>query len=110
QMARLRLDIQARIDRLEQPGANEPAAPSRTSNAPSRASNSAPVAEPPAEETPAPAAPPRQADAAQEAYNGAYRLWDNGQFGEAQQALEAAATRYPDSRWTSWMRNLQGRA
>ena len=29
---------------------------------------------------------------------------------EAQTALEAAATRYPNSRWTSWMRNLQGRA
>jgi len=110
QMARLRLDIQARIDRLEQPGAaNEPAPPSRASAPPSRTSNAAPASEPPADETPAPA-PPRQADAAEEAYNGGYRLWDNGQFGEAQQALEAAATRYPDSRWTSWMRNLQGRA
>ena len=104
QMARLRLDIQARIDRLEQPGANEPAPPSRPQSRPSTAEPA--PAEP---EAPAPA-PPRQADAAQEAYNGAYRLWDNGQFGEAQQALEAAATRYSDSRWTSWMRNLQGRA
>ena len=104
QMARLRLDLQGRIDRLEQPGTAEPAAPSRS---PSRPSTAEPAATEP--ETPAPA-PPRQADAAQEAYNGAYRLWDNGQFGEAQQALEAAATRYPDSRWTSWMRNLQGRA
>ena len=29
---------------------------------------------------------------------------------EAQRALNTAATRYPNSRWTSWMRNLQGRA
>ena len=31
-------------------------------------------------------------------------------YAEAQAALDAAATRYPNSRWTSWMRNLQGRA
>jgi len=110
QMARLRLDLQGRIDRLEQPGTSEPAPPSRASSRPSRTSNAEPPAEPPEEEAAAPAPPPRQADAAEEAYNGGYRLWNNRQFGEAQQALEAAATRYPDSRWTSWMRNLQGRA
>ena len=67
------------------------------------------MAEPPEEEAPAPTPEPT-ADPAQEAYNGGYRLWNGGEFGEAQQALDAAATRYPDSRWTSWMRNLQGRA
>ena len=107
QMARLRLDLQGRIDRLEQPGAAEPAAPSRPPSRPPAAG--AAEAAPTEPEAPAPA-PARQADAAEEAYNGGYRLWNNRQFGEAQQALEAAATRYPDSRWTSWMRNLQGRA
>jgi TolA-binding protein len=108
QMARLRLDLQARIDRLEQPGANQPAPPTRASNA-ARPADAAPASAPPDTETPAPT-PQRPADPAEEAYNGGYRLWNNRQFGEAQQALEAAATRYPDSRWTSWMRNLQGRA
>jgi TolA-binding protein len=37
-------------------------------------------------------------------------MWQARRYGEAQQALEAAATRYPDSRWASWTRNLQGRA
>ena len=49
-------------------------------------------------------------DPAEEAYNAGYRLWNARQYGEAQRALEAAATQYPNSRWASWARNLQGRA
>ena len=49
-------------------------------------------------------------DGAEEAYNAGFRLWDARRYEEAQNTLEAAAVRYPNSRWTSWMRNLQGRA
>jgi len=63
---------------------------------------------PPVQARPVPAAP--AADGAEEAYNAGYRLWDQRRFAEAQAALDAAATRYPNSRWTSWMRNMQGRA
>ena len=52
----------------------------------------------------------RSNDGAEEAYNAGFRLWDARRYEEAQAALEAAAIRYPSSRWTSWMRNLQGRA
>ncbi|HYI63595.1 MAG TPA: tetratricopeptide repeat protein [Allosphingosinicella sp.] len=99
-LARLRADLANRIERLEAPPprAAEPRLEPRpepalreTAAQPARA---------------APAAP----DAAEEAYNAGYRLWDQRRFAEAQAALEAAATRYPSSRWTSWMRNLQGRA
>lgn len=94
QVARLRADLGGRIDRLEPPPAPQPAV-----------SRPEPAAEP--------AAPPAAvaaADSAEEAYNAGYRLWDARRFAEAQTALDAAATRYPNSRWTSWMRNLQGRA
>jgi TolA-binding protein len=37
-------------------------------------------------------------------------LWNAGNFAEAATRLDAAATRYPTSRWASWARNLQGRA
>ena len=104
QVGRLRTDLTARMDRLEPPPT---VTPPRT-DAP---------AEEPAEETAAPPArPPRQAEtpnvpaSAEEAYNAGYRLWDQRRFGEAQAALEAAATRYPTGRWISWTRNLLGRA
>ena len=103
QIAQLRADLGGRLDRLEQgprPAASVSDAPSRPRADPPEA-----PAEPAADTPPAPAA-----DAAEEAYNAGYRLWNAGRFGEAQQALEAAATQHPDSRWTSWMRNLQGRA
>jgi len=61
--------------------------------------------------TGSPAAQPAAAsDPAEQAYNAGYRLWNAGNFAEAVTALEAAATRYPNSRWTSWTRNLHGRA
>ena len=68
-----------------------------------------PQIEAPAFQAPRTAATPA-ADGAEEAYNAGYRLWDQRRFAEAQAALEAAAVRYPNSRWTSWMRNMQGRA
>jgi TolA-binding protein len=101
QVARLRTDLQGRLDRLEQP-AREPAAPARPP------SSAAPAAPSQTETSTAPAR--TAADAAEEAYNVGFRLWDAHQYAQAQQALAAAAARYPNSRWTSWIRNLQGRA
>ncbi|MEA3011718.1 MAG: hypothetical protein QOD42_263 [Sphingomonadales bacterium] len=101
QVARLRTDLTARLDRLDPPAAaaSVPVQPAEE-----------PRAEPPVE---TPAEPARTASApasAEEAYNAGYRLWDRRQFAEAQATLEAAATRYPTGRWISWIRNLQGRA
>ena len=100
ELARLRTELGARLDRLEaRPAAEPPAAtppPARTQPRP----------QPAASEPAAPATP----DGAEEAYNAGFRLWDAHRYAEAAAALDAAATRYPDTRWTSWMRNLQGRA
>lgn len=94
QVAQLRAEVQARLAPPE-PAARElePAA--------------AAPAQPAAPELAAPAA---AGDAAEEAYNAGYRLWNAGRFAEAQTALNAVATRYPNSRWASWARNLEGRA
>jgi TolA-binding protein len=102
QVARLRTELTARLDRLDPP------AP-----APIPVITPAePRAEPPAETPPepAPAAAPSVPGTAEEAYNAGYRLWERRQYVDAQAALEAAATRYPSGRWLSWTRNLQGRA
>ena len=111
QLGELRTALGGRLDRLEQGGAPAVVPPPATFT-PSRPprENTRPAA-PPAEATPAEApATATAADPAEEAYNAGYRLWNARQYPEAQQALEAAATRYPNSRWTSWTRNLQGRA
>jgi TolA-binding protein len=103
QVARLRADLTARIDRVDPPPTVTPP-------------RSEPAAEPPAEEPadPPPSRPARPASSvpasAEEAYNAGYRLWDQRRFAEAQAALEAAAARYPGGRWISWTRNLLGRA
>lgn len=78
-----------------------------------------PAPAPPAQEArteeraadPAPAERPAvRTDAAEEAYNSGFRLWNERRYGEAQQTLEAAARDHPNSRWASWARNLAGRA
>lgn len=99
-LTRLRTELQGRLDRLEQ------------QNAPA-VSPPAPAETPPADAAPsagASTADAAAADSAEEAYNAGFRLWDAHNYADAQRALAAAATRYPDSRWTSWMRNLEGRA
>ncbi len=109
QIARIRTDLQGRIDRLEQ--GSRPAAPAATQPEPQpQPRRPAERPTPPPAETTAPAPAPATTDPAEEAYNGGYRLWTNRQYAEAQAALEAASTRFPNSRWTSWMRNLLGRA
>src|SRR4051812_40940842 len=97
QLARLRADLGGRLDRLE--AAPRPALPEPSAAAPARIP-------PPAE----PAAEPAPASSAEEAYNAGFRLWDQHHYAEAATALDAAAARFPDTRWTSWMRTLQGRA
>ncbi len=103
QVARLRTDLTARLDRVDPPQAAAPVRPG-------------PAAEPPPDEPagPPPSRPVRTAPAvpasAEEAYNAGYRLWDQRRFAEAQATLEAAAARYPTGRWSSWTRNLLGRA
>jgi TolA-binding protein len=101
QVARLRTDLTARLDRVDPPVAVAP--PPRVE----------PNVEPAVEEPAAP--PPTRPSAsvpasAEEAYNAGYRLWDQRRFTEAQAALEAAAARYTTGRWNSWTRNLLGRA
>jgi len=100
QIARLRAELAGRIERLEAaPRAAAEPAPARPRPQPA-------AAEP---EAPAPAAA-AAVPTAEEAYNAGFRLWNEHRYAEAAAALDSAATRYPNTRWTSWMRNLQGRA
>jgi len=105
QITRLRAELSGRIERLEapvRPAAVEPPPAVATPTRP-RPAEPAPAATPP---RPASTSP----DDAEGAYNAGFRLWNEHHYAEAQAALEAAATRFPNSRWTSWIRNLQGRA
>lgn len=108
EIGRLRADLEGRLDRLEQQGTPAPIAPPPIAPPTRPGRDPAPA---PAPATPVPAAPAAGVpDDPEEAYNIGFRLWDAGQHAEAQRALEAAAARHPNTRWTSWMRNLQGRA
>lgn len=106
-LTRLRAEVTARLDRVDRP---QPDAPLPMDPPPQS------QAEPPAERPTT--RPPRQATAeapavpasAEEAYNAGFRLWDQRRYAEAQAALEAATARYPSGRWSSWTRNLLGRA
>lgn len=101
ELARLRTELQGRVERLEQQG--------RAPEVPVSAATTVPTtgaAEPAAE----PASTGTASDSAEADYNAGYRLWNSGRFGEAATALEAAAAAHPDSRWASWARNLHGRA
>lgn len=100
QLAQLRTDLGARLDRVDPPQGTTPSRPEQPAEVPD---------EPPPARPSRPAAPAVPATA-EEAYNAGYRLWDQHRFGEAQAALEAAAARYPTGRWSSWTRNLLGRA
>jgi len=107
EIARLRSELGGRLDRLEQQSGAVAGPPERTGPPPSRPAPRETA--PPAEAGPPPAAT-GGADAAEEAYNAGFRLWEARRYGEAQTALEASATRHAGSRWVSWMRNLAGRA
>lgn len=109
QLTRLQRDTRAQIERLQQAAqppapapAPEPAEPTQPAED-ELAGGSQPRPD-------APAGPPRRTDAAEEAYNTGFRLWEQRRYGEAQQTLTAAADAHPRSRWASWSRNLAGRA
>lgn len=111
-MNRLRDSTGARLDVLERAGppASEPSRPSTSSSG----QKPRPAAAEPEEEEDEPAAQPAVATtgdaAAEAAYNAGFRLWESKRYTEAQKALEAAAKRYPKSKWASWANNLAGRA
>jgi TolA-binding protein len=111
-VARLRETTSARLDALERPAAAAaPAAavepPRSTAPAPARTAPAVAAASSTAVPAPAPAS---RADAAEEAYNAGFRLWDQKRYTEAQAALEEVSRRYPNSKWASWASNLAGRA
>lgn len=103
QVSRLRAELSGRIERLEAPVRPAVEPPPEAAPVRSRAAEPAPAAPPP---RPASTSP----DDAEGAYNAGFRLWSQHHYAEAQAALEAAGARFPNSRWTSWIRNLQGRA
>jgi TolA-binding protein len=116
-MNRLRDSTGARLDVLERTGtpASEPSRPSTTSSSsgtkPKPKPASEPAPEPEDDEAGAAPAPSATGEAAAEAaYNAGFRLWESKRYTEAQKALEAAARRYPKSKWASWASNLAGRA
>lgn len=127
-VAKMRGDTDYRLGLLEG-GTPKPTAPAPgTVAAPAPASPAGTVAAPvkapvamapkPAASTPAPAQPataapkpvPSTGDAAEDAYNAAYRLWADKKYGEAQAALEAWVAKYPKHKRASFANNLLGRA
>jgi TolA-binding protein len=109
--ARLRDSTGGRLDALERGGTPE-AEPARPSTSSSSSSPKPRPATAETEEEDEPAARPAATGeaAAEEAYNAGFRLWEAKRYTEAQKALEAAAKRYPKSKWASWASNLAGRA
>jgi len=105
QITRLRAELSGRIERLEAPVRPAAVEPPPAVATPTRPRPAEPA---PAATLPRPAS--TSPDDAEGAYNAGFRLWNEHHYAEAQAALEAAATRFPNSRWTSWIRNLQGRA
>jgi TolA-binding protein len=103
--ARFRDSAGGRLDQLER-GAAPAAEPAR----PAASSPQLPRPSAAAADDPPAAASPSRGDDAEQAYNAGFRLWEGKRYTEAQQALEAVAKRYPDSKWASWASNLAGRA
>ena len=103
-IAQLRDSLGGRLDALERAAAPAPAAASspQLPRPSAVAGSDSPVARP--------AATASAEASAEEAYNAGFRLWEAKRYTEAQQALEAVAKRYPDSKWASWASNLAGRA
>jgi TolA-binding protein len=107
-LTRFRDSAGGRLDALERgPAPAETGRPSTSSSSSSTRPAAADI-----EEDEEPAARPAATGeaAAEEAYNAGFRLWEAKRYTEAQKALEAAAKRYPKSKWASWANNLAGRA
>ncbi|HYG47051.1 MAG TPA: tetratricopeptide repeat protein [Allosphingosinicella sp.] len=112
-LTRFRDSASGRLDALERGAAPaETGRPAATTTSSSSQQPRGAAAETEEEEEPAarPAAPASTDAAAEEAYNAGFRLWEAKRYTEAQKALEAAAKRYPKSKWASWASNLAGRA
>jgi TolA-binding protein len=108
-LTRLRDTTGGRLDVLER-GSAPAAEPSRPSASSSQQPRPAAVETEDDEPAARPAAATSGDAAAEEAYNAGFRLWEAKRYTEAQKALEAAAKRYPKSKWASWANNLAGRA
>ncbi|MEO7825904.1 MAG: outer membrane protein assembly factor BamD, partial [Allosphingosinicella sp.] len=112
-LTRLRDTTGGRLDVLER-GSAPAAEPTRPTNSSSSSSpqRPRPAADDSEDDEPAARpAPTASGDAAaEEAYNAGFRLWEAKRYTDAQKALEAAAKRYPRSKWASWASNLAGRA
>ncbi|MEA3053349.1 MAG: hypothetical protein QOG72_2252 [Sphingomonadales bacterium] len=108
-LAQLRDSTGGRLDALERGGAPSAEPERETASTPQLPRPSAAVT---GSDRAAPAAASTgSADsAAEQAYNAGFRLWEAKRYGDAQTALEAAARRYPNSKWASWASNLAGRA
>ncbi len=114
-LTKLRQTTGTRLDALEKAAAAQAA--SRAAAAPEAEATDAPLSAPVRQ------ASRRSADAgpaadkassasgdAEAAYNEGFHLWEQKKYAAAQQALERVAHDYPDSKWASWARNLEGRA
>ncbi|MET1110050.1 MAG: tetratricopeptide repeat protein [Allosphingosinicella sp.] len=107
-LTRLRDSAGGRLDALERGAA--PAETVRPSTSTSSVSPPRPAASDTDDDEPAARPAASSEAAAEEAYNAGFRLWEAKRYTEAQKALEAAAKRYPKSKWASWANNLAGRA
>lgn len=99
---RFRSEAEARFASMEQ--ASAPLAPAAQAAAQSEAPSA------PAAEAAVQAADASAVDAAEEAYNRGFRLWEKKDYAGAQAALDAMAKKYPQHPKASWARNLAGRA
>ena len=112
-MTRLRSDLESRLTALE----NRPA---QAEPAQSVAADEPPATRPKPEVQAAAAAVPdvpgsssaesEPSDPGEEAYSEGFRLWRDGKYAEAVQALRAFVAEYPKHRRVSFARNLIGRA
>jgi len=108
---RFRDSAGGRLDALERgPAPAETVRPSASSSSPAQLPRPARTETEDDEPAARPAASASSEAAAEEAYNAGFRLWEAKRYAEAQKALEAAAKRYPKSKWASWANNLAGRS
>jgi TolA-binding protein len=116
QLAKVKGDTEFRLNALEgkgapagggvapPPGASLPYNVPSASKAPAGGSAAAPA---PAA---APAADATTADPGRDAYMSGYALWEQKKYPDAIAALKAMYTKYPKNKYTSFARNLAGRA
>ncbi len=112
QFAKMKGDMEYRLNGVEgkgpvpaPAGANIPfvSPPAAQQPAPTK-----PMTPPPAAAAPAAAA--ASGDAGKDAYMAGYALWEQKKFPEAVAALKAMVAKYPKHKYTSYARNLAGRA